>query len=76
MNELIRDIIVPLFDKVFKKLDTLEENITKLDKKITFKVQDKDNSVETIKVTKNKDGLFGFAPYTEKFQLFKSICFN
>lgn len=34
MNELIRDIVSPLFDKVLNKLTTIEENIAKLDKKL------------------------------------------
>ncbi len=34
MNELIRDVVSPLFDKVFKKLDIIDDNIAKLDKKL------------------------------------------
>ncbi len=34
MNELIRDVVSPLFDKVFKKLDIIDDNIAKLDQKI------------------------------------------
>lgn len=34
MNELICDVVLPLFDKVFKKLDIIDDNIAKLDKKL------------------------------------------
>lgn len=35
MNELIRDSITPFFDKLLRKIDTLEDRITNLDKKIS-----------------------------------------
>ena len=35
MNELIRDTITPFFDKVIRKIDTLEDRITNINKKIS-----------------------------------------
>ena len=35
MNELIRDAITPFFEKIIKKIDILESNLSTLNNKIT-----------------------------------------
>lgn len=47
MNELIRDNISPYFDKLFKKIDILEDRIITIDNRID-KIEKKIENIENI----------------------------